>query len=77
MKNKAKTQGNLDGADMTAEERLEEKRKAEEAQRQADLESAKELFGGRTIVILDIPYRIWTLFWTSHIESGHYSGRPI
>ena len=31
---------------MTAEEQLEEKRKAEEAQREADLESAKELFGG-------------------------------
>ena len=32
-------------ASMTAEEQLEEKRKAEEAQREADLESAKELFG--------------------------------
>lgn len=32
--------------DLTAEEKLEEKRRLEEAQRAADLQSAKELFGG-------------------------------
>ena len=39
---------------LTAEEKLEQKRKAEEAQREADLQSAKELFGGM-IGLLDDP----------------------
>ena len=37
--------------ELTAEVALEEKRKAEEAQRQSDLESAKELFGGVCVCV--------------------------
>ena len=54
LKDKGQEESN-DPVAMTAEEKLEEKRKAEEAQRQADLESAKELFGGM-IGILDDPF---------------------
>lgn len=35
-----------EAAPLTAEEKLEEKRRIEEQQREADLQSAKELFGG-------------------------------
>ena len=39
-----------DAAALTAEDKLEEERKHEEAQRASDLESAMELFGGTGII---------------------------